>query len=343
MRQTGLLFKYSPEDFVTGSSPLVFSDINPKGDWRPYLPSEERQSKDFTFDTMSCTTFSALSICETLINFHIEKGHIEKDLLKDYIDDNGKVNFSDRFTAVMSGTTKQGNYFQNVWSSIKKDGLLPEKDLPFGGNTWEEYHDKSKITSKMKAKALKILDLFDFGYEWVSFQPNTDLSGALKQSPIHGAIPFPAYHAVELPSANYIFDTYSPFLYERGVPVHYTMKALVLPKEQKPTYKYFTTKEVVGLKHGLVLLLDKAREIAGVPFVINSGYRTSQYNKEVGGVENSAHTLGLAVDLRCRNSTERFKIVKALMEAGFTRIGIGDTFVHCDLDKSKPQEVIWLY
>lgn len=44
--------------------------------------------------------------------------------------------------------------------------------------------------------------------------------------------------------------------------------------------------------------LDEIREKFGAPIVINSGYRTAEVNKAVGGVVNSWHTKGLAVDIR---------------------------------------------
>ena len=93
----------------------------------------------------------------------------------------------------------------------------------------------------------------------------------------------------------------------------------------------------------LVQRLDEARGIAGVPFVINSGIRTADRNAEVGGTHESAHITGHAVDIRCPSSRHRFLIVSALRDAGFRRIGIGSTFVHCDTDPDKPQDVIWTY
>ena len=89
--------------------------------------------------------------------------------------------------------------------------------------------------------------------------------------------------------------------------------------------------------------IDKARELAGVPFVITSGYRCPKHNKEVGGKPDSAHTKGLAADIKCIRSRDRFKIIKALIDAGFTRFGIGKNFIHADIDSSKPQEVVWTY
>jgi len=87
--------------------------------------------------------------------------------------------------------------------------------------------------------------------------------------------------------------------------------------------------------------LDEARELAMIPFVINSGYRCESHDAALGGKGN--HTTGRAVDIKCDTSRERIKIVKALLAVGFDRIGIGKTFIHADDVNGKPPEVMWLY
>ena len=89
--------------------------------------------------------------------------------------------------------------------------------------------------------------------------------------------------------------------------------------------------------------LDYARHNAGIPFKINSGYRTQEWNMKVGGRFGSSHKKGLAVDIGYEGSRERYLIVNSLMEVGITRFGIAKTFIHCDVDKQKDQDVIWLY
>jgi len=89
--------------------------------------------------------------------------------------------------------------------------------------------------------------------------------------------------------------------------------------------------------------IDEARERAGIPFVVTSGYRCPQHNSDVGGVPDSAHVWGVAADISCTSSRNRMLIVKAALASGFTRIGIGDDFVHLDLDEDLPQNVIWTY
>ncbi len=93
----------------------------------------------------------------------------------------------------------------------------------------------------------------------------------------------------------------------------------------------------------LVDMLDAARDEAGIPFVINRGCSCVKHNAEVGGSETSSHLPGLAIDIGCKTSKERWLIVNALVGAGFRRIGIGETFIHADMDGSKPQNIIYLY
>lgn len=91
--------------------------------------------------------------------------------------------------------------------------------------------------------------------------------------------------------------------------------------------------------------LNEARGKAGIPFIITSGYRCPKHNENVGGVADSAHTKGRAVDIAFKDSNQCFKIVKALYETGFKRIGINfnKSFVHCDIDREKPQDVLFKY
>ena len=91
--------------------------------------------------------------------------------------------------------------------------------------------------------------------------------------------------------------------------------------------------------------LDEAREIAGIPFKVNSGYRTPFHNTMVGGVESSSHIKipCCAVDIKAEDSRTRFLIISAAIQVGINRIGIGNNFIHLDADKTKSQDVTWHY
>ena len=100
----------------------------------------------------------------------------------------------------------------------------------------------------------------------------------------------------------------------------------------------------VNMDGGFLQKLDTARHIAGVPFKINSGYRTKERNAALANSKpNSSHLKGKAADIACKGSRERWLILDALIKAGFNRIGIADTFIHVDSDEDKSPNVIWTY
>lgn len=114
--------------------------------------------------------------------------------------------------------------------------------------------------------------------------------------------------------------------------------------------RHFTPQEFASpdtgesaMRKELVALLDEARGLAGVPFVITSGFRSAAHNFRVGGVADSAHTRGLAADIAAPDSLTRHAVVSGLMRAGFRRIGIGGNFVHADVDMDKPWPCLWTY
>lgn len=93
----------------------------------------------------------------------------------------------------------------------------------------------------------------------------------------------------------------------------------------------------------LVDHLNMARDMAKTPFIITSACRCEDWNKVVGGSPNSEHTLGNAVDIAAPDSPIRFRILRSLIAAGFTRIGVAKNFIHVDVGIAKPQDVMWLY
>ena len=91
--------------------------------------------------------------------------------------------------------------------------------------------------------------------------------------------------------------------------------------------------------------LDKARGLAGTPFVPTSACRCKEHNEKEGGNKNSSHLKCIAIDLQVFTSQQRYKILKALFNVGFKRIGISAkrSFIHIDIDENKQQEVLWVY
>jgi len=111
-------------------------------------------------------------------------------------------------------------------------------------------------------------------------------------------------------------------------------------------YEEFDSPDIQGsgqmMCDTIIEMLDQVREEYGKPIRISSGYRTEEANLKAGGVKNSSHLKGLAVDIKVKNSRERYKLLFILMKY-FHRIGVAKSFIHVDIDEDKPQGVIWVY
>lgn len=117
-----------------------------------------------------------------------------------------------------------------------------------------------------------------------------------------------------------------------------TLKYFQLSEFDSPDEKGSGSK----MQQSTLQMLDKAREAAGVPFHINSGFRTQTYNDKLkDSVKNSAHLTGHAADIAVTDTTRK-RILKALYAQGFRRFGIGSRYVHVDNDSTKNQAV-WGY
>jgi zinc D-Ala-D-Ala carboxypeptidase len=108
-------------------------------------------------------------------------------------------------------------------------------------------------------------------------------------------------------------------------------------------FKYFTDEETKGMMPDVCFKLDRAREFFGNPIVLTCGYRDPVHNAEIGGVPNSAHTKGLAADIKApADPFQRTKLAWALGSAGFRRLEIAPHHYHVDCDDEiKPSPCVW--
>jgi len=88
--------------------------------------------------------------------------------------------------------------------------------------------------------------------------------------------------------------------------------------------------------------LDFARGYIKKPFVLTSTYRSEEYNKMIGGAENSQHILGRASDISTKGWTgaDKAKLVKLALDSGMS-VGIDKNFIH--IDNRITTQVIWTY
>lgn len=112
--------------------------------------------------------------------------------------------------------------------------------------------------------------------------------------------------------------------------IHYT-------KVQGWFWPNFTPKEIACKGDGMIVIdrpsmdaLQRLRTLIGKPLIINSAYRSPNYNKKIGGAPKSQHLLGKAFDIRLTTEVTREKIHQFAPAAGFNGIGDYNTFVHVD-------------
>ena len=77
--------------------------------------------------------------------------------------------------------------------------------------------------------------------------------------------------------------------------------------------------------------LQALRDLVGKPMIVNSGYRSPEHNRAVGGAKNSMHMKGIAFDVRMDNHNPA-EYIAAARSVGFTAIGTypRQNFVHVD-------------
>lgn len=93
--------------------------------------------------------------------------------------------------------------------------------------------------------------------------------------------------------------------------------------------------DVILIHPDLPAVLQNIRNQFGKPIIINSGYRTPEYNKKVGGATRSQHCYGTAADIVVDGVSPVSVAIaaeKALKETGHPGgIGIYKSFVHVDV------------
>lgn len=73
-------------------------------------------------------------------------------------------------------------------------------------------------------------------------------------------------------------------------------------------------------------------------FVVTSGYRCEELNKKVGGVSNSQHLFGEAVDIRFESQRLMAKAVKYIYDAiNFDQLILYKNFIHVSIKSSGRQ------
>lgn len=91
--------------------------------------------------------------------------------------------------------------------------------------------------------------------------------------------------------------------------------------------------------------LDEVRAESGIVFRLSSAYRSSEYDKAHKRSGRGFHTKGRAVDVLCRDSASRSRILAACHKFGLS-CGVSKTFIHIDnrsMDDGYFEPIVFLY
>ncbi len=96
---------------------------------------------------------------------------------------------------------------------------------------------------------------------------------------------------------------------------------------------------IVKIDESLVSYVQKIRDHFGKPVTINSGYRCSTHNANIGGANGSRHTKGQAADIAVKDVAPT-EVAKYAESIGILGIGLYETakdgyFVHIDTRTKK--------
>lgn len=157
-------------DHIYGGSSLICVALIPESDRKRYLPLGEVQRGRADF--MDCASRGPLNVLEAKFTWLYQNGHLtleERAWLekKGYVQD-GQITFSDRYIAVLSGTTAQGNSMKAPIDTIHRKGLIPKVMLPASPDMdFNDYIDPSKVTPAMEELGAQFLSRWSIFYDKV--------------------------------------------------------------------------------------------------------------------------------------------------------------------------------
>ncbi len=170
--QSFIDFPLLADEYIFGESTMPKVIVHEAGDWRSFLPTFEDQRKGGV-ESYACVTYATQNAIETLMSAQF--GEYE--------------DYSERFTATLAGTTKNGNSPQKVSETIRKYGLIGETSLPFSDDirSFEEY---MVVPEEKKPEGKRWSRDWRLQHEWVitrktrKEEKKERLTESLKLSPV---------------------------------------------------------------------------------------------------------------------------------------------------------------
>jgi len=94
---------------------------------------------------------------------------------------------------------------------------------------------------------------------------------------------------------------------------HFTLGELTKSGNHPEVYNIPSHEAIANMKR-LCQWLEVLRKRYNAPIIINSGYRSPQLNKKIGGVANSNHLTGCAVDIRVSGMEQLIRYAAILLD-----------------------------
>ena len=94
---------------------------------------------------------------------------------------------------------------------------------------------------------------------------------------------------------------------------HFTLGEFTKSNSHPEVYNIPSHEAIANMKR-LCQWLEVLRKRYNAPIIINSGYRSPQLNKKIGGVVNSNHLTGCAVDIRVSGMEQLIRYAAILLD-----------------------------
>ena len=94
---------------------------------------------------------------------------------------------------------------------------------------------------------------------------------------------------------------------------HFTLVEMTRSNSHPEVYNIPSHEAIANMKR-LCQWLEVLRKRYNAPIIINSGYRSPQLNKKIGGVANSNHLTGCAVDIRVSGMEQLIRYAAILLD-----------------------------
>ena len=94
---------------------------------------------------------------------------------------------------------------------------------------------------------------------------------------------------------------------------HFSLGEMTKSSSHPDVYNIPSHEAIANLKR-VCGWLEVLRKRYGGPIIINSGYRSPQLNRKIGGVKNSNHLTGCAVDIRVTGMEQLIRYAAILLD-----------------------------